>query len=433
MDIEDLLLRFAAALGVGLMIGLERGWTTRADAAGTRTAGTRTFAITGLLGGVIGALAQLAGGPGNVGGALVLGLGFAVYAIAITILTRDENIAEKRFSATTAVAAMVAFALGSYALVGDPRIAAAAAVATTMLLALRENIHGFVKDITWPELRSVLVLLAMTFIALPVMPNTPIGPFGGVNPRDVWLTAIALAGVSFLGYGAVKHLGPQHGVLVGSAAGGIVSSTAVAVANARRAAAGEGDPRLLAAGVSIANAVSWLRVVAILAVLKPVLLVTVAPPLIAASLVAGACALAFAYWFRNGRGGASAMKLHNPFGFWSVIGFAIFLVAIILVGRVLGETLGAAGVLVGAALIGLGDVDAITVSTAQLTPQTIGTDAASYAVLAAVLSNTLGKLVLGMIAGRGRFAIDLAAMSAACILAGVVALFVGRSAAAVLN
>ena len=423
MDVQELLSHFAVALGIGLLIGLERGWTTREDAPGTRTAGIRTFAITGLLGGVIGAIAQGAGGPGSVGGGLIIGLGFAAFAAAITVFARDENLAEKNFSATTAIATMLTFALGAYTLVGDFRVAAAAAVATAGLLALRENIHGFVKNITWTELRSALVLLAMTFIALPIIPNDPIGPFGGVNPRDVWLTAIVLAGVSFLGYGAVKYLGPQHGVLIAAAAGGLASSTAVAATNAKRAGAGEGEPRLLAAGVSLANAVSWMRVVAILAVLNPAFLINVAPPLVAASLVAVGYAFVSVYWRGEKKGRTPAMKLRNPFGFWSVVGFAFFLVAIILVGRVLGQTLGAAGVLAGAALLGLGDVDAVTVSSAQLAPQTVSVDVASYAVLIAAASNTLSKLAIGVVVGRGRFAIELAAVTLACLLVGTAVLY----------
>ena len=113
----------------------------------------------------------------------------------------------------------------------------------------------------------------MTFIALPLVPDDPVGPFGGVNPREIWLIAIVLAGVSFLGYAAVKYFGERHGVLLAAAAGGLVSSTAVTLANARRAAAGEGSPQLLAAGVSLATAVSFVRVLAIVAVLRPSLLV----------------------------------------------------------------------------------------------------------------------------------------------------------------
>src|SRR5260370_2404102 len=149
---------------------------------------------------------------------------------------------------------MLTFALGAYALLGDMRVAAGAAVAGRALLAAREELHGWVEKITWPEWRSAVVLLAMTFIGLPILPDAPLGPFGGVNPREVWLIAIVLASVSFLGYVAVKYLGARRGLLLAAAAGGLASSTAVTIANARRAASREGPPRLLAAGGAVASA-----------------------------------------------------------------------------------------------------------------------------------------------------------------------------------
>ena len=133
----------------------------------------------------------------------------AVYAAIITTFCRDENRADNTFFATTAIAAILTFALGAYAAVGDIRVAAAAGVAAAGMLAAREELHGWVKKPTWPELRSGLVLLAMTFVALPVMPDEPMGPLGGVNPREVWIIAIALAGVSFVGYAAVKFYGAK--------------------------------------------------------------------------------------------------------------------------------------------------------------------------------------------------------------------------------
>src|SRR5262249_61436830 len=127
------------------------------------------------------------------------------------------------------------------------RMGAAAAVAAAGILATREAIHGLVEKITWPELRSGLVLLAMTCIALPILKDDPIGPFGGVNPREVWIIAILLAGISFLGYLAVKVLGVSRGVLLAAAAGGLVSSTAGTLTNARPAPAGAGGPSVRAA------------------------------------------------------------------------------------------------------------------------------------------------------------------------------------------
>lgn len=422
MDIANLLSHFAVALGIGLLFGIERGWKTREDAAGSRTAGIRTFTIIGLLGGTVGVIAESAGTPLTVAGGIVLGLGFAGFAITFGMMCRDENLADKDYSATTAIAGMLAFALSAYAMVGNFRAAAAAAVAAAGLLALRNDIHGFVKVITWPELRSALILLAMTFIVLPVVPDDPIGPFGGVNPREVWLMAIILAGVAFIGYAAVKYFGARHGVLIAAAAGGLASSTAVTATNARRAAAGEGSPLLLAAGVALATAVSFVRVIAIAAVLNAALLPYVAPPLIAATIIAVGFALVATYWWEGRDKKAPVLKVKNPFGFWSVVGFAIVLVAIILVGRVLSETLGTAGAIVGAVVLGLGDVNAVTISMARLAPQPLSVQVASIAILVAVVSNTISKLLIGAVAGRGWFAIHLGLVSAACLAAGAITL-----------
>lgn len=424
MDITDLFSHFAVALGIGLLIGIERGWRTREEKPGSRTAGVRTFTIIGLLGGTTGVLAQAPGMPLTIAGGLILGACFTAFALAFTLMCREENRAEQTFSATTAIAGMLTFALSAYAMIGDMRAAGAAAVATVGILALRTPLHDWLTRIEEREIRSALILLAMTFIALPVIPDESIGPFGGVNPREIWLIAIILAGVSFAGYVAVKVLGSQHGTMLASAAGGLVSSTAVTASNARRAAAGEGTPRLLAAGVALATAVSFVRVIAIVSVLKPELLRLIAPALAAAILVALAYAFISAYW-RGGREDRDqTVEFKNPFGFWSVVGFALLLAAIVLTGRALGENLGAAGAIVGALALGLADVDAVTVSMSRLTPQPLSLNDASLAILAAVVSNNLSKIAIGAAVGRGAFAVEIAAMAILCFVAGAVAYWV---------
>ena len=419
---DELLPRMALALGIGLLIGLERGWRTREEQPGRRTAGIRTFAISGLLGGVAGAIAQAAGGVASAGGGIVLAACFAAYSGVITVFSREENRAEGTFSATTAIAGMLTFALGAYALIGEVRIAAASTIAAAGILALREELHGWVANITWLELRSGLLLLAMTFIALPIVPADPIGPFGGVDPREVWTIAIVFALVSFVGYAAVKYLGASRGVLLAAAAGGLVSSTAVTVTNARRAAAGEGSPQLLAAGVAIATAVSFLRVLAIAGVLQPRLLLFIAPALCAATGAALAFAIVLAGRHKPHAESQQTVEFRNPFGFWSVVGLALVLAAIILLGRVAGERFGAAGAIVGAIVAGTSDVDAVTVSIAALTPATLALEHAAYAVLAAAASNTISKVAIGAVIDRGWFAAEIGMMAAFCLAAGGIAL-----------
>src|SRR6266404_6370736 len=390
MDLDELISRLGVALGIGLLIGLERGWRWRGATAGSRAAGIRTFALSGLLGGVIAALA-LALPKQEVGGAatlaIVLGVAFAAYSAVIALFTRDENQAAGHFSATA-------------------------------LLAAREELHGWVEKITWPELRSAVVLLAMTFIGLPILPDAPLGPFGGVNPREVWLIAIVLASVSFLGYVAVKYLGARRGLLLAAAAGGVASSTAVTIANARRAATREGPPRLLAAGVAVASAVMFLRVVGIVAALKVELLVLVAPALVAAALTALGFAVAWMIWQHADRDEYRSVKFRNPFDLLSVVGFAVFLAVIIVLGRAVGEAFGATGAVAGAIVVGLVDVDAVTVSMVRLTPDTLSRTQAVLAILAAVASDTVSKIAIGAAIGRGWFAADLAVLACGCLAVG---------------
>lgn len=420
MDILELLPRLAMALGIGLLIGLERGWTTRSEAPGSRTAGIRTFALSGLLGGLAAALARQFG---EVGGGLVLGLGFLAFSAVFAMFAREENRADGTFSATTTVAAMVTFALGAFALMGDERLAAAGAVAVTAILALRENLHRWVERITLAELRAVLMLLAMTFIALPVLPDRPVGPFGGVNLREIWLIAIVLAAVSFAGYVAVKLAGSTRGVLLAGAGGGLVSSTAVMLTNARRAAAGEGDARLLAAGAALATAASLARTLAIIGVLNPRLLPVAAPPLVAAILVKLAATALMARRSGNGDSGEAETTLRNPFEITAVLTFAGLIGVIVLAGRVLSETFGGAGAIAVALIAGLADTDAVVVSMTRLVPEQLTAPLAVAAILTAVASNTASKLAIGASLGGRAFAVPTVLANGAAVAVAAAVFF----------
>jgi uncharacterized membrane protein (DUF4010 family) len=215
----------------------------------------------------------------------------------------------------------------------------------------------------------------------------------------------------------------RRGILVSGAAGGLASSTAVTITNARHAAAGEATPALLAGGVALATAVSFLRVIAIVAVLQSTLLWLIAPPLLAATAVAAALSLLTL----QGRAGRNKLQprnaFRNPFAFWSVVGFAIFLGIIVIAGRLISERMGAMGAILGAAAMGLADVDAITVSIARLAPQTLSEQSAVVAILAAVATNMLSKLMISTVIGNSRFALYLAGISAACFAAAAIALW----------
>src|SRR5439155_1193127 len=185
LDIGDLFQRLGLALAIGLLIGLERGWRERNQGEGGRAAGIRTFAIIGLLGGLWGAMTPTLG-PVPMAAA---GLAFAA---AFTLFEWREAVAQKNYSVTTTIAGLTVFALGAFAVLGNRAAAGAAGVAMVALLAGRTSLHQFLKKLTWPELRSVVVLLTMTFVLLPILPDRTIDPWDAVNPYELWLLVVLI-------------------------------------------------------------------------------------------------------------------------------------------------------------------------------------------------------------------------------------------------
>jgi len=198
----------------------------------------------------------------------------------------------------------------------------------------------------------------------------------------------------------------------------------VMISNARRAAVGEGDPRLLAAGALLATAVSLVRVPALIAVLNADLLAVAAPPLLVGSLVTVAGAYFIAYGHTQDGADEVSFGFSNPFELVSVVLFALFLAAIVMASRILNEYFGAAGALAMAVIAGIGDADAIAISMARLAPAQISASAAAWAVLAAVTSNTISKLVMGVMWGGRRFAVPVTVVTVVALSAAIGALVV---------
>ena len=412
MDAEELIRRLAAALAIGLLVGTERHWRERQEAAGRRTAGVRTFALTGLLGGVMAVLALALGQPG---GALLLGFGLAALLAAQLPFALREADAENKVSATGLVAALGTYSLGAMAVLADIAVAGAAAVAMTAILAARESLHELMTRITWAELRSALVLLSMTLLVMPLVPDEPIALLGGLNPSKIWGLAILLAAISYLGYLAVRLMGPERGLVLSGAAGGLVSSTAVAISNARAAAEG-GAALALAAGALIAGAVSCLRTVAIVFFIASDVARLLVLPLGVAALGMTLAGLALAR--RANAAGPPAAPPENPFELAAVLKIALLLAAVALASRLAAEKLGSAAVLAVAALTGLADVDAVALSVPLLAPATLSLQTAAQAVLAAVGVNICAKAAYALVLGGGRFGTVYAALSVAAGTAG---------------
>ena len=411
----ELLTRLGVALAIGLLVGLERGWRGREEEDFKRTAGIRTFALVGLLGGVSGIVAK-ATDP------IVLGFIFFAFTAAFAAYSWMEARAEKNYSVTAVVAAMLTFVLGAYAIYGPLTVAVACAVAMTVLLALREPLHRWLKSIEWTEIRAVLILLAMSFLLLPVLPNRIVDPWGVINPAEIWLLAIMIAAISFVGYVAVKVLGERLGVAMAALAGGLASSTATTVTLARLARNHPGSARVLSGGILLASSVMLGRVLVVVGVLNRSLLFALLAPLAAAALVFVCCAA----WMLRGKGERAQPKLtiSNPLELGMAFKLAALIALILILAEFVTRTLGDAGILALAAASGLADVDALTISMARLSGGQVTPALAAQAILIAVAVNTATKTFLSGALGGASVATRVAFASIAAALAAYLALTV---------
>lgn len=357
MTDDSLFLHLAVALAIGLLIGLERAWHQRAD-QDRRAAGIRTFALAGLAGGLTAELGQTFGGSFAAAGLLAFAAIFAGFEAREAILT-------KSLGATSAVAGLVVFLLGAMAAVGDVQAAVAAAIATAALLAFREVLHGFVARLTWEEVRSGIILLAMGFLMLPLLPTEPVDPWGALDLRAIWLIATSLAAVSFAGWLAVRSFGARWGILLVAAIGGLASSTATTASLARLAKLPGARPGLLAAGMCVSGAVSMARIAVLVAVLRPSALGLIALPYAAALAVLAGAAL----WLLRGGGAsdpAEGFALKTPLDLAGALRMTALFAGVNVIAVVLKAQFGGGGFLAVAAVSGLVDLDAITVSATRM-------------------------------------------------------------------
>jgi len=406
----------AVALGIGLLVGLERGWQARDEAEGQRTAGVRTYAITGLLGGVCGLMPVTPS-------AIFLGLSFAVAGLVLGAYHVMHARAQGEFSATGAVAGMATFGLGALATLGERDAAVAGAVGMTIMLATKRPLHAWVQRIHWEELRAALILLAMTFLLLPILPNRPVDPWLALNPAVIWELAIAMAAASFAGYVAIRILGEGAGLLVASVAGSLASSTATTANFARISREQPQAARRLGAGALLAGAVMFARLMIVVAILNPSLLAGVVPALATAMLASGG--IAGFLLVREARAGSvsgnTRLVLSNPFELRTVLVLAALISVISVLAKILAEHGVGTWILIVAAVSGLADADPPTLSLSHLAGVSVTQGVAAAGIAIAAAANTLGKTVLAGRLGDRAMTRTLAIGNAIAIAGGGVA------------
>ena len=374
----------AVALAIGLLVGVERGWRQRREPEGSRVAGLRTFALLGLAGGAAGVLAA----QGQALFAAVL----AAAAAALMVIGYNRSAeASGRVDATTAMAALLTLGLGGLATSGYAAAALAAAAVTTLILSLRQELHGLLRGLTATDIKAVARFAIIAGAIWPLLPDRAMGPYAAWNPRDLWLVVVVVTGLSFAGYAANRRLGATRGTLATAAIGAIYSSTAVTVALARQLRTGDTAPALLASGIAVASAVMYLRMLLLTAVLAPVAVVQLALITGPAALVAMLLAGWSLHRSRGARATAPALVSRNPFELLPALGFALFIAVLAVAVRWAQGRFGDAGLAALITLTGAMDVDAAIVTVGGLAPGTLSPQRAGTLLSLPVLINMLVK------------------------------------------
>lgn len=381
------------ALAIGLLIGLERGWRTRERDEGMRVAGLRTYGLIGLLGGLSGILAQ------QVDAFL---MGFAFLSLTCVLLVAYSKSLDKfgDFSITSIIASLITFTLGALTAFGHITLASASAVVITSLLSFKPLLHGWVKKLEQHELNATLELLLISVVVLPILPNQGYGPWAAFNPYHIWWMVVLIAGISYLGYFAIRIGGNQHGPVLTGALGGLMSSTAVTLNLSKLSTQYPNMENVLAAGILTACATMFARTLLLTSVMNPALFQALLPALLVMSLVT--YVVAFLLW-KNARGFRTneEISLKNPFQLGMALKFAAFLVLIMLLSKVLKDYFGDMGTYFLAATSGLADVDPIIISMSQMSKEGLEVSVATTAILIAVSVNSgIKGIFSGAIGGR---------------------------------
>lgn len=386
------LLPLLVALALGMLIGLQRGWHERDTPAGGRIAGIRTFGLLALSGALAGMLTT------PLGSGIAIAMGLAVTLLLGLAHWLDSN-NDHDYGITTVVAGVVTYLTGLLTILGDLSLAVAVAVITTIVLHFKQTLHQAMGHLSDSEMRGILQLALISAVLLPVLPNQSYGPWGALNPYEIWLMVVLIAGISLAAYFAMRLTGPNKGVLITSVLGGLASSTALTLSLARMNARVP-MPHLLSCGILLASAIMYPRILLEVAVINPALLPTLLPPMLAMTL---GCVLgAFLLWRKSESSAAinTGELATQPFQLIPALKFGVLLVGILLIAHGIQEHMGEQGLWLVSIVAGLTDVDAITLTLARMAQDGIGTDTAVTGITLAAITNTLVKGGLALFAGH---------------------------------
>ncbi len=379
--------RFAIALALGLIIGVER----EREKGGGTFAGIRTFPLIGLVGCVCAMMNDLFVDWMFIAGFLaVSALVFRSYVVISSTGSRGI---------TTEVAALIVYLLGGMAWWGLGVYAAALAVVSVMLLALKKPLEALAVKIGYADIIAAIQFGLITLIILPVVPDRTFGPLNVINPYNIWLMVVLISALNLIGYALSRMLGPNKGAELAGIVGGLLSSTAVALSFSRQSKISKGITAALAIGIVVASTIMIPRVLFIAYSINAGVAKLMIEPLSVMLIVSLVGCLGLRIIKKQDQDAVdstSTVEARNPLELMSAVKFGLFFGVILFVSKLAQIKYGTSGVFVSSALAGLTDVDAVVISLSKLADGTISSKVAALGIVIAMLSNTLvkGGLVL---------------------------------------
>jgi uncharacterized membrane protein (DUF4010 family) len=392
----EIIVALLAAAGLGAVVGLER--QEQHTDGGDPVAGARTFALYGLWGAASAFFADRYGGA-------AFAVGAAAFAALILIAYVLESRRRDDFGTTTEAAALATFAVGVLAWNELYVPAVAITVGLTALLRAKEWFHRLTDRYSDDDVRAVLQFAVITAVVLPLVPDEDVGPFEAINPREIWLMVIFVSAIGLAGYLALRVVG-SRGLGVTGLLGGLVSSTAVTLGFARMSQRDAGLHTALVSGILAASGLMYARVLVEAFVIAPDLGRRLVPLMVGLFLAVEGAAVW--WWTRPVTGDQEAdVEVRNPLTLSIALQFGALYGVIVFFSELLSDRVSDASLSIVGAVSGINDVDAITLSTANLVKDGLAVDVGARVVVAAVAVNTLVKGGLAVALGTRRLGLGV--------------------------
>ena len=386
------LINLAVAVIGGLGVGIEREWSGHATGPHARFAGVRTFTLLSLASGLAGWL-WISGVQGL---AMVLLAGLCGLTVAAYFAASKRDV-----DGTTEVAAFVVMAAAVLAGAGSTRVAAGILAVTFLLLVEKKRLHALVTRLDRDEIRAAARFAVMATVILPLLPEGPYGPLGGIRPRMLWAIVLFFSGLSFVGFVARRAFGQSRGYAIAGTLGGILSSTGATFTMAQLSRRKHEAGRALASGALGANVVLFPRVLISSLVLAPPLAAALWPAFVLPAVIG--VALTLRGWRDVGTSHERPKHERNPLQFRSALEMTLSFQVVLFVIAYAKAHFSSQALYGTAALVGLAEIDALTISMARLATSGTAAEVAARAVTIGVIANTFTKLVITLVVGRGSF------------------------------